>query len=918
MTTPSQPEFGADSASGSRLVGSNDLQQAINALTTAVKANTAALQASGSNRPGGTAIPFGSTGQTFTSGSFPKMSPASAGFGGGRSNATTGGGGGGTPGTFSGAMNNPAGTLQAAGGAALQGAGQMMTQAPQYANQITMNQYAAMSTLGMGGGTNLKQGFSAMYRQAFGNYNSNLNAIATNPADAAQMYSNLQGIGASPYVMGTALGRAGFGATAGFGYSNPTLGGAGASQAAAQLYSGQTSMLFRQLGYGATPRAPGGQGNPMAMGGVMQSILQRAYGRGSVNQNTLNAGLANNGKLRLNLQALGLDPSTMGPALQMYNKMFSQGASASTAQTLLNDAAHNQNYNGQSAQKILSQRYGIATSDLQKLKDTQAVKTGTTSGEMGGFDSAISAATTSLQKFDMVLNSILKVTGLGNVLGSAHGFSGTMSAVGGAVGSLLGKGVGMLTRFGGAGGASVGTTGHGTPGQTTGSKPSGAVATAIKDAESQVGRPYVWGGDNPAVGFDCSGLVEWAYGQAGIKLPRTSQEQWAALKGRSVPLDKVMAGDILFSAGSDGSPNNPGHEAMAISSSQIVEAPYTGANIRIRALNKGEWSHAGRPTGNMNAGGGGTSGSNAKSAPSTGVGHGNAGLGLAVGNYGSSDELANTAAALLGGISGGSGGMGSIGNGQGSTGKSGGKGGNMNVSTAGGGSIAANRALGQKLAKQMYGWVGPEWAALDKLWGTYESGWRNNAQNPGSSAYGIAQFLDSTWQGYGPKTSNAGLQIKYGLEYVHDRYKDPIHALQFELSHNPHWYDGGTKNAAAGYALLGERGPELVKLGGGQQVMNASKTADMLKGSHAKPGATPWDSRTAQDLFLAAVPQNHRSGGAGRVAQVNLNMPAGAIVVHANGTATDVSNAVRQIMAGIREAMAEDDMIAKIQQGVMG
>jgi hypothetical protein len=359
---------------------------------------------------------------------------------------------------------------------------------------------------------------------------------------------------------------------------------------------------------------------------------------------------------------------------------------------------------------------------------------------------------------------------------------------------------------------------------------------------------------------------------------------------------------------------------MAISGSQIIEAPYTGANIRIRALNKGEWSHAARPSGSMagGGGGGGTGGNNAKSNPSTGVGKGNAGLGLAVGNYGSSDELSNVASALLGGIAGGSGmgGFGSIGNAQGSGGAGSGKG-NMNVSTAGGGNAAANRRLGQKMAKEMYGWQGAQWNALDQLWGKYESGWRNNAQNPGSSAYGIGQFLDSTWRPYGPKTSNAGLQIKYGLEYVHDRYKDPMHALKFELSHNPHWYDGGTRNAAAGMALVGERGPELVKLGGGQQVMNASKTADILSGSHAKPGQTPWDSHTARDLFLAPSAQNNSHRSAGKC-EVNLNMPAGAIVVHANGTASDVSNAVRQIMAGIRDAMAEDAMIAKIQQGVMG
>jgi hypothetical protein len=99
--------------------------------------------------------------------------------------------------------------------------------------------------------------------------------------------------------------------------------------------------------------------------------------------------------------------------------------------------------------------------------------------------------------------------------------------------------------------------------------------------------------------------------------------------------------------------------------------------------------------------------------------------------------------------------------------------------------------------------------------------------------------------------------------------------------------------------------------------MNASKTADMLKGSHAKPGATPWDSHTARDLFLSSSPQNSGQRGSGKC-EVHLNMPAGAIVVHANGTASDVSNAVRQIMSGISESMADNEMIQKIQQGVMG
>ena len=99
--------------------------------------------------------------------------------------------------------------------------------------------------------------------------------------------------------------------------------------------------------------------------------------------------------------------------------------------------------------------------------------------------------------------------------------------------------------------------------------------------------------------------------------------------------------------------------------------------------------------------------------------------------------------------------------------------------------VTGNRANGQ-LQASAYGWgSGAEWAALDKLW-TRESNWRNTAQNPHSTAYGIAQFLDSTWAGYGPKTSDPTLQIKYGLQYIKRRYGDPINAWAHETSAG--WY----------------------------------------------------------------------------------------------------------------------------------
>jgi Transglycosylase SLT domain len=86
-----------------------------------------------------------------------------------------------------------------------------------------------------------------------------------------------------------------------------------------------------------------------------------------------------------------------------------------------------------------------------------------------------------------------------------------------------------------------------------------------------------------------------------------------------------------------------------------------------------------------------------------------------------------------------------------------------------------------------YGWTGGQWDALYALW-TGESGFDNNAQNPNSTAYGIAQFLDQTWGPYGPKTSDPTLQIRYGLRYIKGRYGNPQAAYAAWLSRNPHWY----------------------------------------------------------------------------------------------------------------------------------
>ncbi|MFB7596265.1 NlpC/P60 family protein [Streptomyces sp. NPDC056160] len=100
---------------------------------------------------------------------------------------------------------------------------------------------------------------------------------------------------------------------------------------------------------------------------------------------------------------------------------------------------------------------------------------------------------------------------------------------------------------------------------------SGRAAAALAAARSALGRPYVWGASGPS-GFDCSGLMQWSYAQAGVHLPRTSQEQRYA--GRQVPLSQARPGDLVVYR-SDAS-----HVAMYVGGGRVIHAPYPGAPVR--------------------------------------------------------------------------------------------------------------------------------------------------------------------------------------------------------------------------------------------------------------------------------------------------------------------------------------------------
>src|SRR5271157_1092067 len=108
--------------------------------------------------------------------------------------------------------------------------------------------------------------------------------------------------------------------------------------------------------------------------------------------------------------------------------------------------------------------------------------------------------------------------------------------------------------------------------------PTQAVATAISFAEQQLGKPYLWGGTGPDA-FDCSGLVMMAYRAAGIDIARTSQAEWAT--EQRVPASQVQPGDLVFFAGSDGTPTSPGHVGLV--NGKMIEAYATGFPTRVSA-----------------------------------------------------------------------------------------------------------------------------------------------------------------------------------------------------------------------------------------------------------------------------------------------------------------------------------------------
>ncbi|MFE7718431.1 C40 family peptidase [Nocardia rhizosphaerihabitans] len=204
------------------------------------------------------------------------------------------------------------------------------------------------------------------------------------------------------------------------------------------------------------------------------------------------------------------------------------------------------------------------TASIQELTPAPS-STSLASASSGATNLASSASSLLSGTGGSVLSAVS--SGLSSALSSTS--SGSKSATNGTTNN------GGKTSTGSSSGSSTGSDGTGVkitlPDGSTVEAPNEEAATAVRSAISAVGTPYVWGGNSPGSGIDCSGLTKYAYGEAGVELPRLAQEQH--IGHPQVSPGDLMPGDLAVW---------DGHVAMVVGNGQLVEAgdPVSISSIR--------------------------------------------------------------------------------------------------------------------------------------------------------------------------------------------------------------------------------------------------------------------------------------------------------------------------------------------------
>jgi hypothetical protein len=171
------------------------------------------------------------------------------------------------------------------------------------------------------------------------------------------------------------------------------------------------------------------------------------------------------------------------------------------------------------------------------------------------------------------------------------------------------------------------------------------------------------------------------------------------------------------------------------------------------------------------------------------------------------------------------------------------------------------------------GFAPSEWSSLQSLLND-ESGFRNTAKNPTSTAYGMFQFLDSTWGTVGgSKTADPGLQAQYGLTYIKQRYGTPSAAWAAWQSRSPHWYSlGGAARGPGGPtgdqipALLSNdehvfTAQDVAAMGGQSAVYAFRRGLHRSAGGPVKLAGVPWDPNYESPRMPGIPPPPGGGGG---------------------------------------------------------
>jgi len=119
---------------------------------------------------------------------------------------------------------------------------------------------------------------------------------------------------------------------------------------------------------------------------------------------------------------------------------------------------------------------------------------------------------------------------------------------------------------------------------TSGLAAAGVIRAMLAAAESRLGMPYVWGAAGPT-SFDCSGLVQWSFRQAGVIMPRVAADQ--ARTGPAVPVNRLQPGDLLFYHTDPTAPDYISHVAIYLGDGKAIQAPEPGMNVEIVSVDLG-------------------------------------------------------------------------------------------------------------------------------------------------------------------------------------------------------------------------------------------------------------------------------------------------------------------------------------------